>query len=62
MDPRKRWIIGFSFGGINGFCFSSVLGEFGLSRAGLTLSVLSFNVGMEVGQMLVVAAIFALVS
>ena len=54
--PRRRWIITFFFGLVHGFGFS-----FGLQHtmqfagAHLLTSLLSFNIGVELGQLLVLA-------
>jgi hypothetical protein len=42
------------FGLIHGFGFASVLKEFGLPAEALAWSLLSFNVGVEIGQLLIV--------
>jgi hypothetical protein len=57
---RRRWIIAFLFGLVHGFGFSFGL-EHTLQFAGahLLTSLLSFNVGVELGQILVIAAIAA---
>jgi hypothetical protein len=44
------------FGLIHGFGFASVLQEFGLPRDALAWSLVSFNVGVELGQLAIVAA------
>ncbi len=54
----KEWVIAFLFGLFHGFGFASVLGEKGLSGDFLTLSLLGFNVGVEIGQVLIICAIF----
>lgn len=59
--PDKRWIVAFVFGLVHGFGFSGVLRELGLPTEGLVSSLLAFNLGVEVGQLAVVAAIFPLV-
>ena len=53
---RRRWIITFAFGLVHGFGFSFALRE-SLQFAGghLLTSLLSFNVGVEIGQLLVLA-------
>lgn len=53
---RRRWLITFAFGLVHGFAFSFALRET-LQFAGshLLVSLLSFNVGVEVGQVLVLA-------
>jgi hypothetical protein len=42
------------FGLIHGFGFASVLKEFGLPREALAWSLFSFNVGVEIGQLIIV--------
>jgi hypothetical protein len=39
-------------------CFASVLGDLGFRGENLTISLLGFNVGVEIGQMLIIAMIF----
>lgn len=55
---RRRWIITFGFGLVHGFGFSFVLSE-QLQFAGshLVTSLLAFNVGVEIGQILVLMAV-----
>jgi hypothetical protein len=45
------------FGLFHGFGLATKLQEFTLSRAGLVTNIVSFNVGVEIGQMLALAAI-----
>ena len=52
---RRRWLVAFGFGLIHGFGFASVLTELGLPRDALVLSLLGFNLGVEVGQLVIVA-------
>jgi hypothetical protein len=54
----RRWLITFGFGLVHGFGFSFALRET-LQFAGshMLLSLLSFNVGVELGQLLVLAAV-----
>jgi hydrogenase/urease accessory protein HupE len=52
----RGWIA-FAFGFIHGFGFASVLREMGLPARALGLSLVSFNVGIEIGQLLVVAVV-----
>lgn len=53
---HRRWVVAFCFGLIHGFGFASVLVELGLAPGALLLSLLAFNVGVEVGQLAIVAA------
>src|SRR5262249_48634490 len=55
--PRFRWALTFFFGLVHGFGFASVLREIGLPPRGLVLSLLSFNVGVELGPLAVVAMV-----
>jgi hydrogenase/urease accessory protein HupE len=52
--PRGRLAVVFAFGLIHGLGFASALREIGLPRRGLVLSLVSFNLGVELGQLLVV--------
>ncbi len=54
----KDWVIAFVFGLFHGFGFASVLGELGFKGEFLTLSLLGFNVGVEIGQVFIIALIF----
>ena len=53
-NPRHRWIVAFGFGLVHGFGFSFALRET-LQFAGshLLTSLLSFNIGVELGQLMV---------
>ena len=50
----RRWVVAFAFGLIHGFGFASVLRDIGLPSQALLSSLLWFNVGIELGQVLVV--------
>lgn len=54
----KEWIIAFGFGLFHGFGFASVLGEKGLGGDYMVLSLLGFNLGVEIGQVLIICMIF----
>lgn len=53
--PGRTWIIAASFGLIHGFGFASVLGGIDIDRANLVATVLAFNIGVEAGQIAIVA-------
>ncbi len=53
-----RLAIVFIFGLIHGLGFASVLNEIGLPRDQFALSLISFNVGVELGQLLIIALVF----
>jgi hypothetical protein len=59
--PRHRWGLTFAFGLVHGLGFASVLRERLASLSGrVILPVVSFNLGVELGQLLIVAAAFPL--
>ncbi len=51
----KRWVMAFCFGLIHGFGFASVLADLGLPQGALVLALVGFNLGVEVGQLAIVA-------
>lgn len=53
---ERRWLMAFVFGLIHGFGFATVLSDLGLPQDALTLALVGFNVGVEVGQLAIVAA------
>ncbi len=54
----KDWLIAFVFGLFHGFGFASVMGELGFKGEFLTLTLLGFNIGVEIGQVLIITLIF----
>ena len=58
--PVRRVVVTFFFGLIHGFGFASVLGELNLPRAAFAWALLQFNVGLEVGQLMIVAVVTTL--
>lgn len=63
LSELKPWrvLLVFMFGLIHGMGFASSLNEIGLPRNKFALSILSFNVGVELGQISVILAVFLLV-
>lgn len=58
-DPRKRWLLTFAFGLIHGFGFASVLQDMNVAArpGGVTMPLFAFNLGVEVGQIIVAAVV-----
>lgn len=52
----RRWVVAFFFGLIHGFGFASVLTDLGLSGSSLVVALVGFNLGVECGQLVIVAA------
>lgn len=59
-DVRAR--VALAFGLIHGFGFAAVLKEFGLPREALGWSLFSFNAGVEIGQLIIVALVAGLLT
>ena len=57
---RHPWVVAFAFGLLHGFGFASALTSAGLPRHELPLALVSFNVGVELGQLGFIALILAL--
>ncbi|MEN0047842.1 MAG: HupE/UreJ family protein [Bacteroidota bacterium] len=54
----KEWAIAFIFGLFHGFGFASVLGDKGLGGDFMVLSLFGFNIGVEIGQVLIICLAF----
>jgi hydrogenase/urease accessory protein HupE len=50
LTARAPWLVAFSFGLLHGFGFAGALADVGLPRAEIPLALLTFNVGVELGQ------------
>jgi hypothetical protein len=57
---RHPWVVAFAFGLLHGFGFASALTGAGLPRQDVPFALLSFNVGVEVGQLAFVALVLAI--
>ncbi|HEY8076185.1 MAG TPA: HupE/UreJ family protein [Labilithrix sp.] len=60
-DGSKRWRITFPFGLIHGFGFAGALREINLPRAEIPTALVSFNLGVEAGQLAVMAVVLPIV-
>lgn len=60
-STRGRWLLTFIFGLIHGLGFAGVLQEINPEQSNLAISLASFNLGVEIGQIFIVCiALFAL--
>lgn len=57
LTARWPWVVAFSFGLLHGFGFASALTEIGLPRGDIPLALFAFNVGVETGQLIFIAAV-----
>lgn len=62
LTARQPWIVAFTFGLLHGFGFAGALSEVGLPRAHIPMALLFFNLGVELGQLLFIAAVLTFVA
>lgn len=62
LTARVPWIVAFTFGLLHGFGFAGALSEIGLPQSAIPLALFSFNVGVEIGQLLFVSGVVVLYS
>ena len=60
LTVRYPWLIAFTFGLLHGSAFAGALKEIGLPPNNIPLSLLLFNVGVELGQLLFVGVVVAI--
>ena len=58
LTERYPWIVAFTFGLLHGFGFAGALKQVGLPQTEIPVALLFFNIGVEVGQLLFIAAAF----
>jgi len=59
---RWPWIVAFTFGLLHGFGFAGALNAVGLPQTAIPVALLFFNVGVEIGQLLFIAAILSIMA
>ena len=62
LAARSPWLIAFAFGLLHGLGFASALNQVGLPQHAIPVALLFFNLGVEVGQLLFIAAILVVVA
>jgi hydrogenase/urease accessory protein HupE len=62
LTERAPWIVAFTFGLLHGFGFAGALAEIGLPQLDIPLALFSFNVGVEIGQLVFIAFVFAVLA
>jgi len=58
----SRLVVVFLFGLLHGMGFASMLADFGMPKNSFVIALISFNVGVELGQLSIIALAFAFVS
>jgi hypothetical protein len=59
LAQRRPWIVAFAFGLLHGLGFAGALARVGLPEDAIPLALLFFNLGVELGQLLFIAAALA---
>lgn len=62
LTQRQPWLVAFGFGLLHGAAFAGALKEIGLPEGNIPVSLLLFNVGVEVGQLLFVGAVMLILA
>ncbi|WP_379553946.1 HupE/UreJ family protein [Qipengyuania sp. DGS5-3] len=60
LTRRLPWLVAFAFGLFHGFGFAGALREIGLPQGEVPAALISFNLGVEAGQLLVIAMVIAI--
>jgi hydrogenase/urease accessory protein HupE len=55
LSERFPWLVAFAFGLLHGFGFAGALAEIGLPEGDVPVALLTFNLGVELGQLIIVA-------
>ena len=55
ITAKHTWVVAFVFGLLHGFGFAGALADIGLPKANALLALLLFNLGVEIGQLAIVA-------
>jgi hydrogenase/urease accessory protein HupE len=59
LTARAPWVVAFSFGLLHGLGFAGALAEVGLPDTAIPVALLTFNVGVEIGQLMFIVAVLA---
>ncbi|QBY02993.1 HupE/UreJ family protein [Thalassotalea sp. HSM 43] len=62
ITARYPWIVAFTFGLLHGMGFAGALGDIGLPQNEVLLALLSFNIGVELGQLTFVCAMLVVIT
>lgn len=62
LTERWPWVVAFLFGLIHGFGFAGALREIGLPESDVPAALITFNLGVEAGQLVIIAAVLGLIA
>jgi uncharacterized membrane protein YecN with MAPEG domain len=58
----QRWLLALGFGLVHGFGFAGILGEIALPRSEVPMALFSFNLGVELGQLVILGVVLPVVA
>jgi hypothetical protein len=61
LSTRAPWLVAFAFGLLHGFGFAGALNALGLPAAEIPIALFTFNIGVEIGQLIFVAVFISVV-
>jgi len=61
LTSKKPWLVAFTFGLLHGFGFAGALSNIGLPQQDIPFALAFFNVGVEIGQILFVLVVLAII-
>lgn len=62
MTAQWPWVVAFSFGLLHGLGFAGALTQIGLPQGDIPLALFAFNIGVEVGQLIFIAAVLGVLA
>ena len=62
LTARAPWVVAFTFGLLHGFGFAGALSEIGLPQRAVSLALLFFNVGVELGQLAFIGVVLGIMA
>ena len=61
LSERFPWLVAFAFGLLHGFGFAGALMETGLPSTDIPVALVTFNLGVEAGQLIFIAAVLLII-
>jgi hydrogenase/urease accessory protein HupE len=62
LTAQWPWVVAFSFGLLHGFGFASALKDIGLPQGDMPLALLTFNIGVEIGQLIFIGCVLGVLA
>jgi hypothetical protein len=62
LTAQYPWVVAFSFGLLHGFGFARAMTDIGIPQGDIPLALFTFNVGVELGQLVFIALVLTVVA